>query len=564
MKGAAAQACVPNRHHTALAVALSLSSLFWATASASPPVAPGHVLSIRLEGDGRGRVTVEPRLERYPPGTVVTLTAVASGTNVFRGWSGPVPHPRRMSVSLSIERDTEIVATFMASRLDPIPARIQPGTIVAGIEEFARIPASLDRVPDAPADPAQRSRGYYPAARINALKPLNDGTGRLVVSDQRGLLYLVSARGEVTPFLDLGALRPDFVDWPGLTAGLNAVAIAPDFATSGRFYTVHTERPASRRGVFRPMPGQVPVAHFVLTAWTAEAPSANRFSGSSREVLRLEAPEFQHGLQDIGFDPNLRSGEPGFGMLYVLVGDGTSVWQGFPGNIDRPDSIFGTVLRIDPDGRDAPGGGYGIPPDNPRAAPASGREFREIWASGFRNPHKMSWDRGGTRSMLVSDVGESNLEEVNVVLPGRRYGWPHREGTWVTDPLGDLGQPTPPVVPDDRPYLMYPVVQFDHDEGSAVSGGFVYRGAVLPELAGVYVFGDLGRGRVLLARASEFVPGKPAAITELQLQSRGKRTTLAELVGSPRVDLHLGADAAGEIYLLSKTDGVIRRLVRSK
>ena len=544
------------------ALAVTLAALLCPLAALAEGQTPDHALSIRKEGDGRGRVMVEPQLQRYPSGTVVTLTAVASGSNVFRGWIGPVSDRHRMSVSLTIDRDTEVVAKFMASRLDPIPARVGPSPIVAVVEEFARIPSSLDRVAGLAADPAKRPPGYYPAARINSLKPLNDGTGRLVVSDQRGLLYVLSERGEVTPFLDVRAQAPEFVDWPGLTAGLNAVAIAPDFASSGTFYTVHTERPAGRRGLFRPLPGQIPVAHFVLTAWTTPIPSANRFSGTSREVLRLEGPEFQHGLQDIGFDPNLKPGDPGFGMLYILVGDGTSVWQGFPENIDRPDSVFGTVLRIDPNGSDAPGGAYGIPADNPNSATASGRAFREVWASGFRNPHKMSWDRGGNRSMFISDVGESNLEEVNLALPGRRYGWPRREGTWVIDPGGDLSQPTPMAGPDDLPFLMYPVIQFDHDEGSAVSGGFVYRGSSLPRLQGMYVFGDLGGGRVLLASAAALSPGKPSEIAELTLLSRGRHVTLSELVGSPRVDLHLGSDASGELYLLSKTDGVIRRLTR--
>ncbi len=544
------------------AAALVVLSLLQVAAPLAASETLSHVLTVRKEGDGRGRVTVEPQLERYPSGTVVTLTAVASGTNVFRGWSGPVSDRNRVSVSLTIDRDTEIVASFMASRLDPIPSRIRTSRIKAGLEEFARIPSSLDRVAGLPVDPAQRTRGYYPAARINSLKPFNDGSGRLIVSDQRGMLYVLSARGAVTPFLDVRARMPEFVDWPGLTAGLNAVAVAPDFASSGRFYTVHTERPSSRRGMFRPLPGQVPVGHFVLMAWTASDPAANQFSGTSREVLRLEAPEFQHGIQDVGFDPNRRVGQPGYGMLFLLVGDGTSVWQGFPANIDRPDSVFGTVLRIDPQGTDAPGGAYGIPVDNPYASSESGRMYREIWAAGFRNPHKMSWDRGGTQSMFVSDVGESNLEEVNVVFAGRRYGWPHREGTWIVDPDGDLSQPQPQRAPDDRAFLMYPVIQFDHDEGSAVSGGFVYRGSSLRDLFGMYVFGDLGGGRVLLAKAASFVPGKPAEITELQLVSRGRRTTLSKIVGSPRVDLHLGSDAAGEIYLLSKTDGVIRRLTR--
>jgi hypothetical protein len=104
------------------------------------------------------------------------------------------------------------------------------------------------------------------------------------------------------------------------------------------------------------------------------------------------------------------------------------------------------------------------------------------------------------------------------------------------------------------------VAQFDHDEGTAVSGGFVYRGRGIPQLQGQYVFGDIGGGRVFVFDTREVALGRQATVRELRLLRDGKPTTLAQLTGSARVDLHFGVDQGGELYLLTKSDGRIRRL----
>ncbi len=515
----------------------------------------GYTLRIVTEGPGRGRVSVAPQLPRYPAGTVVTLTAVASGKNVFRGWQRGAAPRNQMSVEIVMDRDREAVARFEVLGIDPVPERIAPADLVVGLVEYARIPSSLP-----PESTASRA-GYAPVARINHMKPLRDGSGRRFVGDQRGVLHVLSRTGQVSRYLDLRAQTTRFSDWPGLTAGLNAFAIAPDFRTTGRFYTVHVEDAAERRGLHRPTATMPIASNFVLTEWTAKDPMADAFEGSRREIARFEGPDPQHGVQDIGFDPNLRPTDPGYGALYLLVGDGTSVWRGNARGVGRPDSLFGAVLRIDPTGRDGRGGTYGIPAGNPFKDGRAAAGFPEVWAYGFRNPHKLSWDVGGQGHLFVSDVGESNLEELNLVLPGRHYGWPRREGTWTVDPDGDLSTPRPPEADPQFFDLTDPVLQIDHDEVSAISGGFVYRGAQIPALQGRYVFGDIGSGRVFVADADAFALGRQALVRELLLTTPKGVTNLSAVVGSARVDLHLGTDEDGEIYLLSKVDGVIRRLV---
>jgi glucose/arabinose dehydrogenase len=526
---------------------------------ASSPEPAGYRLQIQLEGTGRGRVNVVPAAPRYAPGTVVTLSAVASGRNGFRGWQRGIADAERqqLTVSVVMSADLDVVARFDVSGLDPIPARIEPSPLTVEVVDFSELPSSL---PTTAAASAAAKAGYAPVARINHLVPLRDGTMRQFAIDQRGKVYSVDAQGSVRLYLDLAAKTPGFTDWPGLTSGLNALAVAPDFAQTGRLYTVHAELPGDRRGYLRPSVAMPVEAHFVLTEWTAREPGADLFEGERREVMRFEAPDPQHGVQDIGFDPAVKPEMPGYGMLYVLVGEGTSVWRGNARAVGRPDSLFGAVLRIDPRGTNGRGGSYGIPADNPFVGRAAADGFPEVWAYGFRNPHKLSFDLARAGWMYVSDVGESNLEEVNLVLPGRHYGWPLREGSWLVDPAGTVSQPSPPPPNDANSGLVPPVAQFDHDEGTAVSGGFVYRGQAVPALQGYYVFGDIGSGRVFVFDTAEVAIGRQATVRELRLLREGKPVTLAQLTQSPRVDLHFGSDERGELYVLTKVDGRIRRL----
>jgi glucose/arabinose dehydrogenase len=163
--------------------------------------------------------------------------------------------------------------------------------------------------------------------------------------------------------------------------------------------------------------------------------------------------------------------------------------------------------------------------------------------------------------MILTDIGKLNIEEVNLGSAGANYGWPLREGTFVTNRTNpDTLYALP--ADDARRGFTYPVAQYDHDEGRAIAGGFVYRGTRVPALAEQYLFGDIVDGRVFHVPVEALRPGRLATIRELTLLRGGRRVRLLDLVrGQPgRVDLRFGQDEAGEVYVLTKQDGMVRGL----
>jgi hypothetical protein len=259
-----------------------------------------------------------------------------------------------------------------------------------------------------------------------------------------------------------------------------------------------------------------------------------------------------------------------------------------PGQTQRLDTVVTAILRIDPR-RPADSGGtkgigdYTIPPGNPYANDGDPATLDEIYAHGFRNAHRLTWDRSdGT--MFALDIGMNHIEEVNIVRAGGNYGWMAREGYWengIIRPDGRLNQLYP--LPDDvlsgqtADEFTYPVAIYDHDEGRAISAGFVYDGQI-EALQGKFVFGDLSVGRVFAAdvaalkAADDGVPETVAPIEEIQLfvrDAEGNETDVSfpELIArangeaSNRADMHIGQGNDGEIFLTSRQDGMIRMLV---
>jgi len=231
------------------------------------------------------------------------------------------------------------------------------------------------------------------------------------------------------------------------------------------------------------------------------------------------------------------------------------------------------VLRIDPLGGSGLPYSYGIPPGNPYANDGDPATLGEIYAYGFRNAHRIAWDAAGTGPPLVSDIGEDNVEEVDGLVAGANYGWPVREGTFALDASTDPG--TVFELPDDDTDhgYTYPVAQYDHDEGSAIAGGFVYRAEPASPLYGKFVFGDIVNGRIFYADHAEMLaaddgdPSTTAKIHELWLRHRGARATLLDIARAElaqptlaRVDLRFATDQAGNLYVTTKQDGYIRRL----
>jgi hypothetical protein len=293
------------------------------------------------------------------------------------------------------------------------------------------------------------------------------------------------------------------------------------------------------------------------------------------------------------FNPTAKPGDADYGLLYTSGSDlGFSNGGGphamNPGQTQRLDSVVGAILRFDPRSPSASGGAkglgdYTIPQANKFAADGDPKTLGEIYAYGFRNAHRLSWDlTDGT--MFAADIGMNHIEEINIVHNGGNYGWMKREGFFengITRAGGALNQLF--ALPDDvmegrtKDEFLYPVAMYDHNDGQAVTGGFAYHGRIAA-LRGKFVFGDIVRGRVFVAdlatmkKSDDGVPKTMAPVEEVQLYLRdasGTRTYVSfrELVEAangataPRADLHISRSRDGELFLTSRQDGMIRMLV---
>ena len=241
----------------------------------------------------------------------------------------------------------------------------------------------------------------------------------------------------------------------------------------------------------------------------------------------------------------------------MTVGDGGEADDQGPGhapggNAQDLSTLLGKVLRIDPRaGSRTPG--YAVPPGNPFAGGAR----REIWAYGFRNPYKASFDRR-TGELYVADVGQNDIEEVDLIRRGGNFGWARKEGSFAFDPNGDDdGFVTAASVPGN---FTDPIAEYDHclgpadpsegcaaREGVAVVGGFVYRGKRVKALRGHYVFGDYSRD-FFTSDGRLFFLDDDRRVTELRLDTAGP-------LG--RSVLGIGEDGRGEIYAMGKTGAVL-------
>lgn len=443
---------------------------------------------------------------------------------------------------------------------DPIPAKIVKGDIVVAAIEFVRAPRTTD------SSTLVANKAY---ARIQYLLPIRDGSSRLVFNDLRGLLYITDVNGKVPEiYLDLRQQNVGFDDsmFPNET-GLSGFAFHPEFAKQGKpgygkFYTSYSTQSDSATADY--LDDDAADHESVIREWTANDPAAQTFQGSSREVFRIGQFSPNHNVGTIAFNPYAAVASADYGMLFFSLGDGGGAFD--PRDYGQSLSVpQAAILRIDPLKADARRG-YGIPPDNPfvdnpDAAP-------EIWAYGLRHAQQFSWDKDGR--MFIGDIGQDQVEEINLGVAGANYGWRLREGTFATA-FAVPGQQTGPVFAlpaKDKETFVYPVAQYDHDEGNAVIGGFVYRGSRIPELRGKYLFTDLVRGRVFYIDAEDLGSPNPTEIKELRMIFDGRERDLLAVAGYPntyavgkRVDPRLGIDAAGELYLLTKGDGWIRKLV---
>jgi glucose/arabinose dehydrogenase len=276
----------------------------------------------------------------------------------------------------------------------------------------------------------------------------------------------------------------------------------------------------------------------------------------------------------LGFNPNAQPGDDDYGLLYIAVADGGS--DGFPVSDTDPldngqdlGTPLGKILRIDPLGNNSTNSQYGIPNDNPFVGDKDPKTLGEIWAYGLRNPHRFSWDTSGEGKMLVADTGQALIEEINLGIKGANYGWGEREGTWVIKENNE--NVLFPLPENDNSYgYTYPVAQYDHEIPSdmedsyaiAIAGGYVYRGKAIPELIGQYIFADFGNdARFFHVPVDQLVNGKQAKVKELRLFEGDREASFLEIIGKDRSDVRFGVDEEGEIYVTSKQDGKVRKLV---
>ncbi|MEJ7826985.1 MAG: PQQ-dependent sugar dehydrogenase [Segetibacter sp.] len=427
---------------------------------------------------------------------------------------------------------------------NPIPDKIQLSNLVVELKQVTHFPPSIDS-------------GKLPMTRITKLD-FKPNTNDLFVLDLRGKLYKLQHNKPVI-YMDMAKLEPKFILQPGLGTGFGSFAFHPRFARNGLIYTTHTEPPGSAKADFSYADSIKVTLQWVLTEWKADNPSAPVFSGTERELFRVNMVAVNHGIQEITFNPLATPGDEDYGLLYIGVGDGGSVENGYPFLAHSPEKIWGTILRINPAGRNSANGRYGIPPQNPFVKNQNTANLREIYAYGFRNPHRISWSK--KRQMLVCNIGHGNIESVNMVLKGHDYGWPVREGSFVINPYGELNKVYPLAVNDSSYHITYPVAQYDHDEGKAISGGFEYSGTTIPQLKGKYMFGDIPQGRLFYIDLAQVKQGTHALVKEWKISINDSLKSLAELCGSKRVDLHFGKDARGELYILTKADGKLYKLV---
>lgn len=434
-----------------------------------------------------------------------------------------------------------------AGRLIP---PVQPSSLVVELEDVVQVP----RLP-----------GRTPYKGITLLRADPREPGALLVDELMGLLYRVTPDRRVSVFLDVRGIFPAFMCDPGVASGLGSFALHPDFARNGVFYTTHSEllrgNPAVNSTDIPPdVPAyETPPLEWVLTEWRLDDPRAASFAGTHREVMRFVTPTTGHGSQEIAFAPVTDPRDPDFAKLYLGIGDGGSTNLKRPDMSGHPRTFLGAILRIDPAGHDGANGRYGIPPDNPFAQSGDPTVRREIWAYGFRNPHRFSWDSAHGRRMIAVDIGEANVEEVNLIEPGGAYGYGlgSLEGTLRLDAKADA-RIAYATTPAELAPFHSPFGEYDHHEGAAITGGYVYRGP-LEALRGRYVFGDIVNGRLFFMNLDAAPPDH--TIYELSLVRDGAVTTIKALAHAERAHLRFGCDErTGDLFITTKDDGMIRRV----
>ncbi len=289
-----------------------------------------------------------------------------------------------------------------------------------------------------------------------------DGSGRIFVVERRGKIRIMDASGDLifTPFLDVGFAGLGLITNGGSEQGLLGLAFHPDYQNNGRFF-IHYNRTDGDS---------------IISEWlVSEDPNVAYATSESIVLGPVDQPEPNHNGGAVAFGPD-------DGYLYISFGDGGSANDphGPIGNGQNTTNLLGNILRVDIDS----GVPYTIPADNPFVGMAGFEP--EIFAYGFRNPWRISFDMGGSHRLYAADVGQDAREEVSIVESGLNYGWRCFEGTRDTS----LACGAATVFED-------PVAEYSQTASRcSVTGGYVYRGPSYPSLQGIYFFADYCSGDI--------------------------------------------------------------------
>lgn len=333
-----------------------------------------------------------------------------------------------------------------------------------------------------------------------------DGTNRIFLVSQQGVIYVMPNKQDVKTaevFLDIeeSVVYRDNKNEEGLLG----LAFHPDYKTNGQLFVYYTTADEDQTSV--------------VTRFTVSKDNPNKANPDSEvELMRISQPFWNHNGGSLEFGPD--------GFLYIGFGDGGKANDTLM-NGQNVQTWLGSILRIDVN-KEEKGRKYGIPADNPFASQKNSRNpvaMPEIYAYGLRNVWRLSFDHK-TGLLYAADVGQNLWEEVNIIEKGGNYGWNLREGKHKFGPAGS----------EPRADLIEPIWEYDHKTGKSITGGQVYRGSKVPELAGYYIYADYVSGRFWALKYNA---------------DTGKAVENREIPKPPNQDFPImtfGTDEMGEVY----------------
>lgn len=387
------------------------------------------------------------------------------------------------------------------------------------------------------------------ATNLTGPTVLGDFDGkRMLLAEQVGTLHLMSPDGQLKPFGDLSAkLAINLGKFD--ERGVLGIAPHPKFAQNRKLFICYSA----------PLRASAPTNWnhtMIIAEFTAKGDTLD--VASERVVLQIDRPYFNHNGGRIAFGPD--------GFLYIGSGDGghkndinkdeKDKARGPRGNAQDLNTLMGKILRIDVD-KPAAGKAYGIPQDNPFA---KGGGLPEIYAWGIRNPWSLTFDRAGQRELFEGDIGQNRWEEINIIVKGGNYGWNLKEGVEWFNPKGENKPLEKPYFDPGDAKFIAPIIAYENlaaapqtGKGKSVTGGYVYRGKALPQLAGKYIFSDWSKHFSL-----------PQGVLYAATRGADGKWTMEDLVPESHATGHIGAfvwafgeDKDGELYVLTNQTGAL-------